>query len=52
METHSTGRLACKTLKRYFELNKIPSKYLIGIATDCALSMIGKYCDYSRILKS
>ena len=44
METNSTGRLVIKKIISYFEVNKIYSKHLIRIATDGALSMIGKYC--------
>ena len=43
METHSTGELVFEKIKKYFEVNKIPIKHLIGIATDGAPSMIGKY---------
>ena len=43
METNSTGRLVFEKIIRYFEVNKIPSKHLIRIATDGAPSMIGKY---------
>ena len=42
IETHSTGRLVLEKIIRYFEVNKIPSKHLIRIATDGAPSMIGK----------
>ena len=34
METNSTGRLVFEKIIRYFEVNKIPSKHLIRIATD------------------
>ena len=43
METHSTGELVFEKIKKYFEINKIPTKHLIGIATDGAPSMVGKY---------
>ena len=43
METHSTGKLVFEKIIRYFQENKIPSTNLIGIATDGAPSMIGKY---------
>ena len=43
METHSTERFVFEKLKKHYEVNKIPSKHLIGIATDNALSMIGNY---------
>ena len=43
METHSTGKLVFDKIIRYFQENKIPSTNLIGIATDGAPSMIGKY---------
>ena len=40
METHSTEQLVFEKIKQYFELNEIPLKNLIGIATDGAPSMI------------
>ena len=43
METNSTGRLVFEKIIRYFEVNKIPSKHLIQVATDSVPSMIGKY---------
>ena len=43
MEMHSTEWLVFRKIIRYFEVNKIPSKHLIRIATDGAPSMIGKY---------
>ena len=43
METNSTRRLVFEKIIRYFEVNKIPSKHLIRIATDGAPSMISKY---------
>ena len=42
METHSTGQLMFEKIKQYFELNEIPLKNLIGIATDEAPSTIGR----------
>ena len=42
MDTNSTGRLVFEKIIRYFEVNKIRTKHLIGIATDSAPSMIGR----------
>ena len=50
METHSTVRLCLKNLKIY-EVNKIPLKHLIGIATDDAPSMVGKYHEFITYFK-
>ena len=41
METHSTGQILFEKVKGYFEINKIPIKNLIVVATDGAPSMIG-----------
>ena len=43
MESYSTGGLLFEKFKKYFEVNKVSSKNLIGIATDGAQSWIGKY---------
>ena len=42
-ETHRTGQLVFEKTKQYFELNEIPLKNLIRIATYGAPSMIGRH---------
>ena len=51
METNSTERLVFEKIIRFFEVNKIPSKHLIQITIDSALSMIGKYRGLIRNFK-
>ena len=51
METNSKGRLVFEKIVRYFEVNNIPSKHHIRIATYGTPSMIGKYRGFIKYFK-